>query len=330
MDRIRITRTVPAQLEALGIVPADILRRARLPQTLFEQSRVLVTTEQWFALWQAFAEINTDPAIALKIARFEGSGPYDPLWITALSAPTFHAAVSKIAHFKRLFSTENISLTQQGDLWNVSVGWSTTKEPTPPLLVDLAFACFINLGLRGAGWMLTPERVMLRRAEQHRALFEGYFQCPVEFGAASDTMVYSHATMMQPLATRNPDLLAMLEPQLEAELREHGGGGRGIIEQVTSLLRSRIAGQTPSAQDVASELNMSTRTLQRRLADAGAQFQQLLDAVRHELAKEYLRASALELNEIAFLLGYKEASSFHRAFHQWEGLSPGQWRMAQR
>src|SRR3712207_2118189 len=103
---------------------------------------------------------------------------------------------------------------------------------------------------------------------------------------------------------------------------------RSTLFPYTTLFRS-IAGQPPTTHDVARELNMSTRTLQRRLADEGVQFQQLLEAVRHEMAKEYLRASSLPLNEIAFLLGYKEASSFHRAFHHWEGLSPGQWRMVQ-
>ena len=61
-----------------------------------------------------------------------------------------------------------------------------------------------------------------------------------------------------------------------------------------------------------------------------ARFQQVLDAVRRELAAQYLTPSALDLSEIAYVLGYEEASSFHRPFHHWEGTSPGQWRAAQR
>lgn len=327
MDQIRITRTVPAQLEALGIAPAEVLRRAHLPETLLEQERVLVTTAQWFALWHAFEAINTDPEIGLKVANFKGSWPYDPLWITALSAPTFHTALTKIARYKRLFSTENIYIEHHGDVWHVGVSWYTTRQPTPPLLTDLTFACFVNLGERGAGWKLTPERVLFRRPEQHRAMYEAFFGCPIQFDADADMVVYRHERMMQPFMTRNLDLLAMLEPQLEAELRSHLAPRR-TSEHVMALLRNRIAGQAPTAHAIAHELTMSTRTLQRRLADEGTHFQALLDTVRHELAKHYLRASSLELSEIAFLLGYNEASSFHRAFHQWEGLPPGQWRTA--
>jgi len=74
---------------------------------------------------------------------------------------------------------------------------------------------------------------------------------------------------------------------------------------------------------------MSTRTLQRRLTEEGISFQRLLEDARRELARHYLLHSSRELNETAYLLGCEDANSFFRAFHQWEGTSPGQWRMLQ-
>jgi AraC-like DNA-binding protein len=70
--------------------------------------------------------------------------------------------------------------------------------------------------------------------------------------------------------------------------------------------------------------------LQRRLTEQGITFQRLLDEARRELARHYLLHSSLELNETAYLLGYEDATSFFRAFHQWEGTSPGQWRQHQK
>jgi hypothetical protein len=66
-----------------------------------------------------------------------------------------------------------------------------------------------------------------------------------------------------------------------------------------------------------------TRTLQRRLTDQGITFQRLLDEARRELARHYLHHSSRELNETAYLLGYEDSNSFFRAFHHWEGTSPG-------
>jgi AraC-like DNA-binding protein len=83
-------------------------------------------------------------------------------------------------------------------------------------------------------------------------------------------------------------------------------------------------------QEIARELRISARTLQRRLQESGRSFQQVLEEARHELARHYLASSPLELNETAYLLGYEDASSFGRAFRGWEGVPPALWRDAQR
>src|SRR5206468_7403809 len=87
--------------------------------------------------------------------------------------------------------------------------------------------------------------------------------------------------------------------------------------------------ERPAIEHVARELHVSKRTLQRRLTEEGITFQQLMEEARRELAQHYLLHSSLELNETAYLLGYEDANSFFRAFHEWEGTTPGQWRMLQ-
>jgi AraC-like DNA-binding protein len=91
-------------------------------------------------------------------------------------------------------------------------------------------------------------------------------------------------------------------------------------------LRVMFAGQRPALQAVARELRLSGRTLQRRLTENGLTFQQLVKEARRELARHYLLYSSLELNETAYLLGYEDANSFFRAFQDWEGTTPGEWR----
>ena len=85
-------------------------------------------------------------------------------------------------------------------------------------------------------------------------------------------------------------------------------------------IKRLLAGRRPDLRDVARELGVSTRTLQRRLGDAGVTFQQLLEDARRELARHYLLHSSLDLIETAYLLGYEDANSFFRAFQQWEAI----------
>ena len=116
-----------------------------------------------------------------------------------------------------------------------------------------------------------------------------------------------------------------MAPQLEAELQQRLAE-RTLSEQVKGILKRQLAGQRPELQHVARELRLSTRTLQRRLTGQGVTFQNLLEAARRELARHYLLHSSPELNETAYLLGYEDANSFFRAFHAWEGTTPGEWR----
>ncbi|MCB1838351.1 MAG: helix-turn-helix transcriptional regulator, partial [Alcanivoracaceae bacterium] len=85
-----------------------------------------------------------------------------------------------------------------------------------------------------------------------------------------------------------------------------------------------------SLQKLAEAFNISARTLQRKLADEGLRYQQLLDDTRRMQAQEYLRDTRLALADIAGLLGYSEQSAFNRAFRQWIGMTPAKWRQQQR
>jgi AraC-like DNA-binding protein len=147
----------------------------------------------------------------------------------------------------------------------------------------------------------------------------------VKFRAAQNLLVFRKADLEERFLTHNADLLAMVAPQLEAELTQQLAE-KTIGEQVKGVLKRLLAGQRPGIHDVSRELRLSTRTLQRRLFDEGVTFQQLMEDARRELARHYLLHSSLELNETAYLLGYEDANSFFRAFQHWEGTSPGQWR----
>lgn len=96
--------------------------------------------------------------------------------------------------------------------------------------------------------------------------------------------------------------------------------------QVRQSISTRLGSGPVKLADVASDLLLSTRTLQRRLANAGLAFQMLLDTTRHELACHYLSRSAMPIAEVAYLLGFQDATAFHHAFKCWQGHGPGQYR----
>jgi AraC-like DNA-binding protein len=326
--RFRVPSVLPRRLEDLGVPLAAVLRHAALPPSIFRQEKVLVSTAELFALYAGIAAASSDPAIGLKLGSEGRAERYDPIVIAALSAQCCRDALQRLSKYKQLVCPEKIHVAERGGECTVRFEFLLAPGTEPPLLIDLCFAWIVNIARRGAGPDVHPKRVDFQRAAAHRELFEDHFRCPVKFNAGQNVLVFHKADMDRAFLTHNPEMLAIVAPQLEAELAGQLAQ-KTTGEQVKVVLKRLLAGRRPGMEDVARELRLSTRTLQRRLTGERASFQKLLAQARRELAHHYLRHSSLELTETAYLLGYEDANSFFRAFHHWEGTSPGDWRTHQ-
>jgi AraC-like DNA-binding protein len=324
-NRFRIASTLARRLEELRISPVAVLRRARLPMTLLDQSRIWVTTEEMSALYDAIQEISGDPGIGLKLGSEERPEYYSPIAIAALYSRSFRDALNRIARYKRLTSPQEIRIVERGKECAVEFVWLLAEKEEAPIWIDMCFAWTVTIGRRGTGRRIKPLHVELRRPEANRRVYEAHFSCPVKFGARQNKLYFRVEDVNQPFVTHNPDLLDLVSPQLEAELTQQLSG-ESLKEQVKVVLKKLLAGQRPRLEDVALELRVSTRTLQRRLLEERITFHSAVEEARREMAQHYLLQSSLELNETAYLLGYEDSNSFIRAFHRWEGMPPGEWR----
>jgi AraC-like DNA-binding protein len=323
----RVPATLAKRLEELGVSPAAVLRRAGLPAGLWDQARILVTTEEFFGLHTAIHEVSGDPAIGLKLGSENRVERYSPTAIAALYSRSFRDALERLSRYKRLTCPEEIRIAERGKECAVEFAWLLAEQGEPPSLIDMCFAWIVTIARRGLGHNVSPLRVELKREDANRRLFESYFGCPVKFDARHNKLVFRREDIAEPFVTHNPDLLELVAPQLEAELKQQLAD-KSLSEQVKGVLKKFLTGQRPKLEDIARELRLSVRTLQRRLLAERITFQSLVEEARREMAQHYLLNSSLELNETAYLLGYEDPNSFIRAFHQWEGTSPGEWRLA--
>ena len=131
---------------------------------------------------------------------------------------------------------------------------------------------------------------------------------------SQNTIVFRAADTLRPFVTRNAELLGMLAPQFEEELKQENGD-EDFIERVRIAVQQKLTGRRPTIEDIADALHTSSRTLQRRLQDLGSSFQRVLEEARHQLARHYLNNSFLELNEAAYLLGYADGNLSSRLPH---------------
>jgi len=314
-------------IETQGVSLDEISRAADLPSGWFHEDRPQLDTAQLFAFWRTMSEI--DPLIGLRLGGLNRTEHYDPIALAALSSSTFRDAIERAGRYKELTCPEEIRIVGRGAECRVQFRFLGTRHIVPPMFLDFCFAWLVALGRLGTGDPLAPLRVEFSRPPSSRSAYESHFRCRVDFDADGDALVFAASDLNRPFRTHNGELLAMLAPQLDAELARQ----RAAIdtpERVKGMIKRLLAGRRPELADVARELGVSTRTLQRRLTSEGLSYQQVLEQARRELASHYLLRSQLDLSETAYLLGYEDANSFFRAFHQWEGESPSRWRERRR
>ena len=313
----------------LGLSPSAVLRRAGLPPSFLDQPRVLLKTEELFALWRAIGEVSDNPAIGLLLGTETKTERFHPVSLAALSTESFGQAVKQMARYKQLTSPEEIRQQMNEEEWSIHFHWLLADQVEPMALIECAFAWVLSVARHGTGTRLSPLRMEFVQPRPHIKAIERHFGCPVVCGAPHNAIVFRAADAQRPFVTRNAELLAMLAPQFEEELKRENGD-ESFVDRVRLAIQQKLTGQRPTIEDIADALHISSRTIQRRLQKEGSSFQRLLEEARHQLARQYLNNSVLELNEAAYLLGYNDANSFVRAFRTWEGVPLARWREEQR
>lgn len=330
LKHFRVAARLRHKLTEFGISVPAVLRRAGLPQDLFEQTRVLVSTEELFALWGSIGSVSTDPLIGLRLGVETKTERFHPMGIAALSTENFVAAVKHMARYKKLTAPEEILYELDDAEFRVGFRWLLSVDSEPQVLTDYCHAWMLTIARVGTGnQKLTPLRVEYLQPRTNLRSIERHFGCEVIGGASRNAIVFRATDATAPFVTRNSELLDLLAPQFDEQLRQFNAEGT-FVELVRRAIQDRLTGHRPSIDAIAEALHMSSRTVQRRLQDAGYSFQRVLDEARHQMARYYLSNSVLELNEAAYMLGFEDPNSFGRAFRTWEGVPPSDWRETHR
>lgn len=321
----RLSSLLGPRLAEHGLSMPAVARQADLPAGFFQQEEILATTQELFALYRAIGELSPDPGIGLKLGAETRMDRYNPAWVAAVCSRTFRDALERVARYKKLSCPQDIRVETTGKEVSVVSLYPDAEAVEPDVLVDMVMAWIALVGRRGTDGQIKPLRLELTRSSRHRELLEEHFGCRVKFKTGRNALLFRDADLDRPFITHNKELLEAIGAKLDSDL-EANFLDEDIRDQVKRALKRSLAGLRPSLQHVAKELGLSTRSLQRKLGEADVTFQQVVESTRRELAYYYLRQSAVELNGVAFLLGYEKANSFFRAFQAWEGIAPGEWR----
>jgi AraC-like DNA-binding protein len=320
-----LTQAVLQAAELLGLSRARLLTACGLAeeQLLDPDARIALSAQQllWQTIQQQLAHAEPGLAIGLQLAP----GPFSVLGYLLQSSHTLDEALQVAQRYQRLVG-EGGELLQKEDGGRLQLIYRPSHAQHPanrPRILAL-MACWVQ-------WMrpLLKDLQLLevRFAHARPAQLQDYqncFACPLVFDAEDYALVLPAAQRQARLTQANPALQTLLRQHAEALLARLPG--ESLSARVVSLLSAQLSHGEPDRAALADSLHLSERTLQRRLAEEGSSYQQLLNDTRRQLAERYLQEGQLPAAEIALLLGYSEPSVFFRAFRQWTGLTPGEYR----
>lgn len=217
-----------------------------------------------------------------------------------------------------------------GDNQVAMLGYSIhlTGVEAVDVINDLAMTmvCVIMRRLCGPSW--NPTEILLSRREPPDSTpYRRFFRAPLRFSSDRNSVVFPGHWLNRPIAGAD----ALLHRHLEQEaIRLRAQKEQSLLSDLRPLLCNALAHQRATAAEIASQLGMHERTLNRHLRAEGTNFQQILSQVRYELAQQMLAENSMPLSNIAVALNYSDVAAFSRAFKRWSGHAPGKWRTRHR
>lgn len=316
-------------LRLRGLDADGLLRQAHIEPAPFLAGRLRISPGSTLKLWRlADQATGHDPSLAVEVAEQFNLRALGVLGMAWLASTSLREGIRRLVRYYDLVSSVAVlSLQQEGEL-------SWLQYRAAPELLPLTHDAWagVMLKLCRSAYPTVPGSTPftaagVRLAHGENAASEAltsYLACRPQMGAASTAIAFTAAQLDAPLPGGHPGLALNAEKILAATRATLGHGA--THSQVRAHLLDLLPSGDVSRALVAQRMHVSERTLQRRLEAENFGFAELLQQTRLELAQNLLRDPEHDVQDVAFILGFAEISSFTRAFRRWTGQAPSTWR----
>lgn len=312
---------------AQGIEPERLLQLADLKSDMLTDPDGRLPRAREVHLWEAAVRLTGNDDFGLHVAETFSIGDLGGVGFAVRSSATLGEAYERVARYLALVNQDiDLHICPLGDD-EVALRHVPPSQKQPPRqAIECFMALLFLIGRRGIGPEFVLRALHLRherppRIDTHQRLFG----ITPRFGAAHDELIFERRLLGRRKSDAEPSLGAILDRHLHDLVRQLPPKG-AFLDRLRALVIDMLKDGEPSLSPLAQRLHMSPRSLQRRLQQEGTSLKELTASLRAELATRHLDERHESIGEIAFLLGFSEPSTFHRAFKRWTGMTPAQYR----
>jgi AraC-like DNA-binding protein len=317
-----------AEMEHQGFSAEALLQGTGLNARQFTDPQAHMSSEQKVLIFRNARRLSALPDLGLRAGARTRLSDFGLYGYALVSSPTFGDAVALGMRHVRLagpvlekrFRVENgTAIFEARDV--MALG------DVLPLATEYWFSAIHKL-ITSVLEAPMPSRLLLLPYPKpaHAAAYDRTFGCPVRFDAGAMEWHFDAAVLPAPCPNANPITAEMCAQMCERMLRDLPD--ESDLERAIRTACYNSCGDFPVLDEMATRLGLSARTLQRRLAELGRHYQEIVDEVRASLAIDFLRETLLSVEEVAQRVGFSDASNFRKAFRKWTGRTPGDFRRA--
>jgi AraC-like DNA-binding protein len=309
-----------------GGADADrLIREHGLPADVESRFEVELPVKALHRFLEACEAAVGDPLLGLHVAQQLRRGTYGLVEYIARSSETLREVLAGLGRYLALLNPMVAPEFREGE-GEATFEYRIRGEPLAygRHANEMGLGVIVGQGRALAARSWSPRRLWLSHpppGEAEVKALRRFFGCEVAFNAPGNGFAVDAALLELRISSGDPALRKLLEARAGQELGAAVGGG-DFLTQVRDAVGRSLERGPPRMGAVAKAMALSARTLQRRMAEQGTTFQEVVDAVRRELARKYLEDPALGVTEVAYLLGFSELSAFDRAHKRWTGKAP--------
>ena len=309
-----------------GVSIPDLLDQCGIERQLLEDPEARIERDTFIRLMLRVMEQTQDEFLGFGQGRKSKPGTFSMMAHAVINCPNLEAAVARGIDFYALFDLSmNSALVRDGDQARLI----TRVDPRLDFR-DVIIEAMLFLSLRFMSWLVgkpvEPDAVYLdyepvREDDEYRFMFD----CPTYHDSEMNQVVFPAHYLDLPLVQNELSLSKFLRDSL-ARLFDGKVHNVGLPARIRAIISDEYGNHFPDFGEICEKLDMTPQTLRRRLKEGNTSYQEIKDSIRKDASVYYLSKPELSIDEIALLMGFSEASSFHRAFKKWTHQTPSAYR----
>jgi AraC-like DNA-binding protein len=316
---------IAAALESRGIEPREVFQEAGVDFKLSSDPLLRLKNEEIGRLFAFATKLTADPYFGIQVGKMLQPTNLHALGYGLMASSTLRDFCQRVENYFQLVSrSADFCHYEEG---NVNVLEARNMASDVCHESQDTYVVFM-LGFMRSLYQkpLDPVWVeMLRPCPKEGSQpYLDYFNCPTKFDCEILRIAIDSSVMDDELHGANPELALQNDEVVIRYLQEMDKSD--IVNWVRGLIIKNLSSGTLSKTSIASQLHMSPRNLQFKLAAQDTSYQEILDTTRRELALAYIEQRRVAITEIAYLLGFTDSANFTRAFRRWTGKSPSEFR----